>query len=250
MQNNESFSIGSLPWSNEELISNLEEFSKLYENRPINDNQGGQLSAQLFYSWFVAKKIQPKFIIESGVWLGQGTWAFEQASPNSQIICLDPYPKYQNGYTSKKAHYLHADFFQIDWSQIDRENTLCFFDDHQNSVQRLQACVKLGFKKIMFEDNYPPGQGDCYSLKKLFEDDENQLYIQNMNISAREYFSNFIKTYQEMPPIFELEKNRWNLPWNTYRSKKPLLEVADTQYLKVYKDEMYQYTWINYLELV
>jgi hypothetical protein len=44
-----SFSIGELPWTNEEMILHLEEFSDLYKHRPIKDNQGGQLSAQLFY---------------------------------------------------------------------------------------------------------------------------------------------------------------------------------------------------------
>jgi hypothetical protein len=243
----ESFSIGTLPWTNDELISHLEEFSELYKKRPISDNQGGQLSAQLFYSWFVAKKLQPQFIIESGVWKGQGTWAFEQASPNSQIICLDPYPKYQQGYVSKKATYVHHDFFEIDWSTLNKENVLCFFDDHQNSAARLQACRDLGFKKIMFEDNYPPGQGDCFSLKKLFEDETSLLMVGDK--SAKDFFSSFIKTYQEMPPIFILEKNRWNLPWDTYKSKLPLLEIADKPYLETYKDEMYQYTWINYVEL-
>ena len=93
----ESFSIGELPWTYDDLISNLKEFSILYQDRPILDNQGGQLSAQLFYSWFVAKMMQPEIIIESGVWKGQGTWAFENASPNSTIISLDPYLKNWQG---------------------------------------------------------------------------------------------------------------------------------------------------------
>ena len=244
MEKQNSFGIGKLLWSSEEMISHLEEFSELYKSRPIKDNQGGQLSAQLFYSWFVAKKLQPKFIIESGVWKGQGTWAFENASPNSKIICLDPYPIYNQGYTSKSATYIHNDFFNINWEGIDKENTLCFFDDHQNALQRLIACKNLGFKKIMFEDNYPPGQGDCFSLKKLFE--ENNQEVQD----AAKQVIPFIKIYQEMPPIFDLTINRWNLPWNTYRSNEALLKNPSNNFEKMYKDEMYQYTWINYVEIL
>ena len=32
----------------------------------------------------------------------------------------------------------------------------------------LQQCHWFGFKHIIFEDNYPAGRGDCYSLKKAF----------------------------------------------------------------------------------
>ena len=96
----------------------------------------------------------------------------------------------------------------------------------------------------MFEDNYPPGQGDCFSLKKLFE--ENNQEVQD----AAKQVIPFIKIYQEMPPIFDLTINRWNLPWNTYRSNEALLKNPSNNFEKMYKDEMYQYTWINYVEIL
>ena len=58
--------IGEQPWSYEEMRELLKEFSEVYKKRPIQNNHGGQLSAQLFYSWFVAKKMQPEIIVESG----------------------------------------------------------------------------------------------------------------------------------------------------------------------------------------
>lgn len=239
----ESFSIGKFPWKLEDLIVELDHFAKLYQTRPIKNNQGGQMAAQLFYSWFVAKKIQPRFIIESGVWYGQGTWAFEQACPNAQLICIDPYPRYQQGYQSKKAYYVHKDFSSFDWSSLDKSQTLCFFDDHQDALVRLKFCVDQKFKHIMFEDNYPPGQGDCFSLKKLFEED--------VNLEERKEVVESIKVYHEMPPIVQPEKNRWNLEWGIYRSKEPLLTNNIQEDLAAtYGEGMQQYTWINYLELV
>jgi len=238
-----SFSVGSLPWTSEQIKELLEEFYYLYQRRPIKDNDGGQLAAQLFYSWFVAKKMQPKVIIESGVWKGQGTWAFEQACPNAEIVCLDPYPKYFDGYVSKKAFYMHQDFNTINWDNVDKNQTLCFFDDHQDAINRLKVCKKRGFKFVMFEDNYPPGQGDCKSLKKLFEtsnaEDDNE----------RNELLTYIKTYQEMPPIYNIDKNRWGLDWNTYRSNPALLNEVTTSWQEQYKQDMKQYTWINYIEL-
>ena len=74
--------VGESQWSRDDLLNALEEFSSIYENRPIQDNEGGMKAAQMFYAWFVAKSLQPKTIIESGIWYGQSTWMFEQAVPD------------------------------------------------------------------------------------------------------------------------------------------------------------------------
>lgn len=239
--NQTSFSIQSLPWKPEEIIDELEKFYHVYLKRPIQNNDGGQLAAQLFYSWFVAKKMQPEFIIESGIWKGQGTWAFEQACPQAQLVCLDPYPKYFDGYVSKKAIYLHQDFSAVNWNKINKNKTLCFFDDHQDAVERIKNCKSLDFKFVMFEDNYPPGQGDCKSLKKLFESSEEE--------DIRNELLSYIKVYQEMPPIYDIPKNRWGLDWKLYRSNPPLLKEVTTNWQKQYYQDMLQYTWINYIEI-
>ncbi len=243
-----SVAIGETPFSSGEMIQCLEEFALLYEQRPIKDNSGGQGAAQLFYSWFVAKKLKPPVIIESGVYEGQGTWAFENASPDSQLICLDPYPQYEAGFKSNSALYIHEDFSKVDWSQIDRHNTLCFFDDHQNSVQRIMLLDHLGFKKIMFEDNYPPSQGDCLSLKKVLESDPEDFVIKK-DVTAKNYLFQMIETYYEMPPIYDLDKNRWGEEWLSCGMNYPLLEDKNLSFSSTFLEGMDQYTWINYVEL-
>ena len=88
------------------------------------------------------------FIIESGVWKGQSTWLIENTCPNSKLLCIDPNLYYRN-YISKKAEYTN-----IDWKNLDiknTENTLCFFDDHQNALERVQSAIKRGFKHLIFE---------------------------------------------------------------------------------------------------
>ena len=237
--------IGNSPWSHDEMRELLKEFSEVYKSRPIKNNHGGQLSAQLFYSWFVAKKMQPEVIVESGTYKGQGTWAFEQAAPNAHIICLDPYPKEE--YKSEKAQYVRNDFTQLNWDPLPKDNTLLFFDDHQSALSRVIAASMQGFKYLMFEDNYPPGQGDCVSLKKVFANQKNYKVIPH--VDAISWLPKVIKTYCEMPPIFELETNRWGLPWKTYDSHEPLLEKRTEDYHDVFYRDMDQYTWINYLEL-
>ena len=61
-------------WKSAEITELINEFSELYETRPIKDNSGGMKSPHMFPAWFVVKKLKPKVLIESGVWKGQGTW--------------------------------------------------------------------------------------------------------------------------------------------------------------------------------
>jgi len=159
--------LGQLPWTNVELIDALDEFAQLYAQRPVIDNSGGMKSPHLFCAWFVMKKLQPKVIIESGVWWGQGTWFFEKACPQAEIHCIDPNLA-QIRYRSPNATYYCRDFSDIDWRGIPADETVLFFDDHQNAYTRLQIARWLGFRHLIFEDNYPASRGDCYSLKKAF----------------------------------------------------------------------------------
>ena len=141
-----------LIWNKDDMKLYLEEFYELYTKRPIKDNDGGMKSPHMFPAWYIIKKIQPKFIIESGVWKGLGTWFFEQASPNSKIISIDPYPHFRV-YTSDKVTYLTNDFSTIDFSKIlNIKETLVFFDDHQNALDRIKQCINFGFDKVIFED--------------------------------------------------------------------------------------------------
>ena len=71
---------------------------------------------QMFAAWFMAKKLQPTAIIESGVWLGQGTWFFEQACPSAKIICIEPNDD-RIQYRSKSAIYTQHDFRKIKWDE-------------------------------------------------------------------------------------------------------------------------------------
>jgi len=242
-----SYFIGKSAWDRDDMTLYLQEFLDVYKHRPIDDNSGGQKAAQLFYSWYVAKKLKPKVIIESGVFKGQGTWAFEQASPETKLICLDPYLDQWGGYRSSTAQYLKKDFKEIDWSFIqDKSDVLCFFDDHQNAFERILQMKLFGFKKAMFEDNYPEGHGDCLSLKKILEHPEKYQVLPDM--SAEEYLLKIVKVYQEMPPIFSISKTRWGTEWHLYRTNPPLLSDENKNF-SIFSDEMDQYTWINYIEI-
>jgi hypothetical protein len=218
-------------WDRKDIIASLDEFKRLYES--------------------------PKFLIESGVWKGLGTWLFEQASPKSKIISIDPEPR-NRIYTSPKVDYRTIDFLTIDWKSIlDPSETLAFFDDHQNCLPRIQRCYDLGIKKIIVEDNYPVNQGDCYSPKKIFSqkdfiiDSSGSVTHHHNNPEHFKFLSSIVDIYEEMPPIFKSSKTRWGDDWSdiNYPTPEPLLEENQAMKYSQFAIEKLDYTWICYIEL-
>lgn len=242
-------------WDNVEFLEHLEEFNKLYNERPIKDNNGGMKSPHMFHAWFVVKKLQPEYLIESGVWKGLGTWFFEQASPKTKIISIDPNP-INRIYTSPKVEYLTQDFLNSTWENLPKDTTLIFLDDHQNFWDRLIHCYNLGFKKIMVEDNYPIHQGDCYSPKKILADsdyiiqkDGKREWIPKKSENSV-FFKSIIEIYQEMPPIFIDEFTRWGDKWSeNYPTEPPLLTESVKSKFPLFYEERRDYTWICYIKL-
>jgi hypothetical protein len=242
-------------WTREDLLNSLDEFNELYEMRPIKDNNGGMKSPHMFPAWFVVKQLKPKYLIESGVWKGLGTWFFEKASPETKIISIDPSPNFRV-YTSPNVKYQTQDFLQTDWSMLPKDETLIFFDDHQNFLQRLKHSQSLGFKRVMTEDNYPYQQGDCYTPKKILA---NRDYVIDLagnrtwyskNDDDLKFFNENVTVYQEMPPIFKDEWTRWEEKWDeNYPTPEPLLNNLESLKYPLFFNEKKDYTWICYLEL-
>ncbi len=246
--------IGKQLWDFNDVKALIDEFLKLYAQRPIEDTRGGMNSAHMFWTWYTLKKLNPKNIIESGIFKGNGTWLMEQACPNANIFSID-INLAQRIYISEKVTYFSKDFNMIDWSRLDTKNTLCFFDDHQNAYMRLQQMKWMGFDKAMFEDNYPISQGDCYSCKKVLS--ECGLVINGKteieaNSSHSKYFCSNIKTYTTFPPLFKNEKTRWGDDWDmeSYPTPRSVFDEKDAEKYKLLKDEAYGYTWICYVELL
>ncbi|MBF8271543.1 MAG: hypothetical protein HW380_648 [Magnetococcales bacterium] len=228
--------IGSVPWTRTELVEALPEFAELYQQRPIRENMGGMGAPHMFAIWFILKKLKPKAIIESGVWYGQGTWFFEHACPDAQIHCIDINLD-RLRYRSPRAYYFNKDFSQLDWTGLPREQTLLFFDDHQNAYERVKTAHWFGFSHLVFEDNYIPGQGDCYSLKQVLA------------------HSGFKRNFGRPKGIKglmgrELSKIKERL-FLAYPVIAPNARDAAClrEHLQVYLDEAGSYTWLCYLKL-
>ena len=100
-------------------------------------------SPHCFATWFMLKKIQPKFIVESGVALGAGTWILEQACPQAVIHSVDV-DLSNLQYRSSRVTYHDRDINLIDWSALPSDDTLFFIDDHQNALERLKLISWMG----------------------------------------------------------------------------------------------------------
>jgi len=234
-------SIGKVDWDRDDIKCSLDDFLKLYYDRPIDNNSGGMGAPHCFATYFMMKKLNNPFIIESGIWKGQSTWLIENTCPKAELLCIDPNLASRT-YISKKATYTTQD-----WSKLNNNNpmnihTLCFFDDHQNAVNRIKRAVKLGYKHLIFEDNYPRKQGDCVSLKQTLEEDKEIAKI----------LKEHIEIYYEFPPVFKQNKTRWGDDWDdtNYPTAKPIFdEIKGNEKYKLFYDDALGYTWIAYVKL-
>lgn len=258
---------GKQVWDFEDVNDVIDEFMDIYSKRPISNNQGGMLSAHLFWAWYVVKKLKPVNIIESGVYKGQGTWVFRQAHPSIRIFSIDPSLS-ARVYIDEKATYFSEDFSLIDWKEyLDPRETLIFFDDHQNAYERLLQMKWMGFDQAMFEDNYPAGHGDCYSIKKIFAESGHGGGVKTFRLRRHfrstceevirpnkvhaQYVKSNIETYTTFPPLYKPEITRWGDTWDeiNYPTAMGILSVEKLEQYPLIKEEAKNYTWICYVKL-
>jgi len=261
-----SLSLGKerITYDRENITQSLKEFNDIYLSRPIVDNSGGMTSVHLFNTWHALKQLNPKLVIESGVWKGLGTWIIEKALPDCSIVSLDI--SFANlKFKSDNSTYLGQDIKSIDWNKflseqypdVKRSDIVLFLDDHQDILDRVEFIHNLGIKHILYEDNYPTLQGDVLSPKKILTCQD---YIIEKNgiremkrFSYMDYakFLEYVDVYQELPPIFKPEETRWGDAWNNkdYPTEQELLSIDQKSKFEIFFNESKDYTWICYMEL-
>lgn len=268
----------------------LEDFCEIYLNKPIKNNLGGMGFNHSYALFSIIKKLQPKLIIESGIWRGHSTYIIEKAAPDADIVSLDINLNHRR-YISNKVSYYETDFNNIDWSKFKNiDNSLCFFDDHQNSLDRLKEMKWWGFQRAVFEDNFPIDQGDSYSLKQIFEGvghpsiqlskdfkpkrkkdifkrklEEKILmkyyFRQNMIVKPNEIDKKGLKfnlkRIVEIPPVLTGKENIWGKKWEgSY--KKPdnlikqenIINYPNFEKLSSSESEDFEYSYITYIEII
>jgi len=250
-------------WEKDEILREIEVFKDLYKDRPIKNNVHGMRFQHMFATYFILKKINPSYVIESGVFKGQSTWLIEKTLPNCNILSID-IDLSQRVYISKKAKYSNIDFKNQDFSKLP-EDTLVFLDDHVNHYERLQQAKFFNIKKVILEDNYQVEKGDFYTLNHALNNKGfNHNYSKISLIKTFFIFLNeFVKKFIFGRYIFQIEKIKFRLrdyPSNendfknieknikTYFEFPNLTNLIDHN-LQLSKEELNSYNHLTYLEL-
>lgn len=228
--------MGGLPTDYGTLKSYLKEFHDVWQQRPIQDNFGGISSIHGFYLWYTLKQLKPDYVIESGVWKGQSTWLIRQMCDDVTSFDID-YSNQQ--YVDDEVVYFDKDIETVIQSKEDMNGEgLIFFDDHVDPFQRIAWCKRLGFRHILFDDNYPSGNNARMNKER---NELNSLKNDAMNeVKLDGYF--------EFPPVFD-RGTRWGDRLSDYNTKPPLLEAVKEPYQSMYAVDAKDYTWFCYLEL-
>lgn len=171
--------IGTPPWSHfspSKWQKLVKEFDAIYQRRPEQTtNDGGGGFFHYFALYVVIQLIQPTAIVESGAFQGIGTWFLRQMAGDSvKLVILSPEMPGKYVDTIKSIYLTESKFIDFgsttksQWHEWvpDIAKTLLFLDDHQAGVRRIQEARTLGFRHVVLDDNYPPGEGDNFSLKK------------------------------------------------------------------------------------
>ena len=187
--------------TNKEMESLLPEFIKIYKKRPIKNNLGGMGFNHSFGLYVILKKLKLTNIYESGIYKGHSTWLIENSLENFNLVSIDINLKLREYISSdKNIQYYEGDIEELSFKDIDVQKTLVFFDDHTNVIERLKFLNSWGIKYAVFEDNYPVGQGDAYSVRKI---------LNKSGQGINEWFPNFkepknrFKSYKFINKIYK-----------------------------------------------
>jgi len=253
-----------------DLIYTKEDLDDFLNNiyfEEITNNDGGMKINDMFSFYFLLKKLQPEYIIESGVWNGFSTKLIRKTLGNDcKIICLDPRNISPNGYKDNNCntrYFLNNNFIDFkDFNLIgfNLDKTLCFFDDHQNAAQRLIHCIEKGVKHIFFNDNYPLNAGSHYTIQHLIDNDTRQKFDLNnqyyysintfpqIDLSQRNFLLKKIDKYIAFPNIFQSTIELWEGIFNTVGFFEETHENIN-KYQLFYKNKN-QYSWNVYITLI
>ena len=191
----------SEPSLRQTIIDGMDEFLKVYEQRPDPINMCGIRIPHALAVYWTVKLLQPTTILESGVNAGQSTY-FLRAAANAtntptKIYAFDPLDKPICGQEKRwidtiNTEYLtgqnFVDIEAVDWAskikakQVDPSRTLVFLDDHLVVLERLGILYQHGFRHVLVEDNYKTREGATpmdkagFTPKQLFArvDDDSQ----------------------------------------------------------------------------
>ena len=132
----------------------VSDFFELYEKKPILNNKGGSLFNDSLSLYVTLRLLDPDFILESGTYRGNSAWLFRQACPRAAIQSHDV-DHGQLAHRVDDVIYIEGDWMDSALPAFDPARAVAFFDDHINHALRLRQAHERGFRRALFDDNFP-----------------------------------------------------------------------------------------------
>ena len=224
----------------------------IYNNTFLN-NKGGMCSCDMFTLYISLKNLKPKVVIESGVWNGLSTKLIRKVLGDDVIIiCLDPREIPSNGFIDKNKNTIYytgkkfIDFKDLNLNNYNKDEILCFFDDHQNAIVRLLQCKSKKIKHIFYNDNYPPNCGSHFTIQHLKYND-NRFNLFNNN--QKKLILNLIQEEYIFPNIYPGKIKTGEGLFNSTSYFKNTNNNINNKKYNIFKLEREKYRWNTYIKL-
>jgi hypothetical protein len=230
----------------------LKYFVEKVWDESMRGNNGGMGAPDLFSLYYMLQKLQPKVVVESGVWNGISTKLIRKVLPKSTIICLDPRDVPSNGFIDADRNTLYftgrnfKDFGALDLSIYDTETILCFFDCHQNAYLRLKQCLEKKIKHVFFNDNYPLNCGSHFTIEHLIWNDRRHYSVSRED---REEMIRRIDEYTIFPNIFKGLIKTMEGEFECTSLYDERSSENEDEFLKLFREERAKYRWNTYTKL-
>src|ERR1700730_5148112 len=150
--------------------------------------------------FLLARELQPKIIVESGVYYGSSLFTLRHAVPEANIFAFDV------TFANLVSRLAGVDYREHDWRldniRAESHSDFCFFDDHINNCLRIRQSYDRGFRHVIVDDS--PDLGEIHQFR-----------------------------YPAAPTASMIEKNKWSdgdtVEWNwNGRRLRYTFRIADT----------------------
>ncbi|MFE1602555.1 hypothetical protein [Methylobacterium sp. ID0610] len=127
-------------------------FWDLIGGAPVAQRRGGNGFNGALQLYVLMRALQPRVVIESGVFRGLTTWITRQACPEAEILCFDPDLSGLR-YRDARARYHARDWWSCDLHGLDLSQGVAFFDDHISQARRVLEARERGLTRLIFDDD-------------------------------------------------------------------------------------------------
>jgi hypothetical protein len=155
--------LGGAGPTEERIASIVSDFWETYRARPFRRQDGGSGFHNSFWLFTIARALEPRLIVESGVWKGHTTWLLTQACPGADVHGFDLTLKRVEGRSPAITWHEH-DWSRYEFPVFDPARALVFFDCHVNHARRILEASARGFRHLLFDDNPPAHKLYGYGL--------------------------------------------------------------------------------------